>query len=236
MKTVTTTRVNLQRRSRAQHMRGTLPWGFLILALTLGFSAPHIAPAAAIRSTATVAAGPGLPFAFADFNGDHRPDFASVQSGNRVSANGSEYSIWIDLSGSGRKVIRLVGPSGGLLIEARDVNGDHAVDLVLSTAWLRQPVAILLNDGHGKFSPVAPSAFPAAFSASKNSWKTAGSQTIEPIGLAQESSIGSPAQTHSAIATRSDSGFALFSHAQFAPASFVASRAGRAPPVSFLFL
>ena len=27
-------------------------------------------------------------------------------------------------------------PSGGLLIEARDVNGDHSVDLILSTAWL----------------------------------------------------------------------------------------------------
>jgi len=37
-------------------------------------------------------------------------------------------------------------------IEARDVNGDYPADLIGSTAWHRQPVTMLLNDGHGSFS------------------------------------------------------------------------------------
>ena len=62
---------------------------------------------------------------------------------------------------------------GGLEIAARDVNGDHAIDLVLTAAWFRQPVAILLNDGHGNFSAVEPMEFPGAFDESSANWGAA---------------------------------------------------------------
>src|SRR5271170_3994083 len=64
----------------------------------------------------------------------------------------TNYSVQLHLSSVGQHSIQLVAPAGGLQIEARDVNGDDAIDLVLTTAWLKQPVAIFLNDGHGSFS------------------------------------------------------------------------------------
>lgn len=122
--------------------------------------------------------GPGASFAIADFDGDQHPDLASVQGG-RVGSSSTDYWIQLQLSASGRQAIQLVAPSGGLLIEARDVNGDHAIDLVLATAWFKQPVAILLNDGHGRFSRVEPTAFPGAFTDATTNWASSSDQTTE---------------------------------------------------------
>jgi len=44
---------------------------------------------------------------------------------------------------------------------ARDVNGDDAMDLVVTTAMDSHFVAVLLNDGHGKFTLAKPGAFPS---------------------------------------------------------------------------
>jgi hypothetical protein len=56
------------------------------------------------------------------------------------------------------------------VIEARDVNGDHAPDLILATAWFKEPVAVFLNDGHGSFSRIEPAKFPVAFTSGTGSW------------------------------------------------------------------
>jgi hypothetical protein len=116
--------------------------------------------------TASVGAGP--PFAIADFDGDLRPDLASVQTG-RIDFSRAEYWIQLQLTTVGRQSFQVVASIGGLQITARDVNGDRAVDLVLSTSLLGQPVAIFLNDGHGSFSRAEPTAFPGAFTTSKKS-------------------------------------------------------------------
>jgi hypothetical protein len=42
------------------------------------------------------------------------------------------------------------------------VNGDNVIDLVVSAAWLKSPVAVLVNDGHGNFTIRDPAAFWAA--------------------------------------------------------------------------
>ena len=126
------------------------------------------ARAGGIQNAAATSAGPGLTFAIADFDGDHRLDEASVQTG-RSAAGDSDYWIQFQCSTAGRQYIRLVAPAGGLLIEARDVNGDHTVDLVFTSAWFRQPVAVLLNDGHGRFLRAEPGAFPGAFRESHTS-------------------------------------------------------------------
>ena len=132
--------------------------------------------------------GPGQPFAIADLDGDVRPDLATIQAGSSTSGT---MDYWIQLrltTASRQQSIRLVAPAGGLWIEARDVNGDHAIDLVFSTAWLRRPVAILLNDGHGSFSRVEPGAFPEAFNESKTNWGSASKQAIDSIGVPPQSS------------------------------------------------
>ena len=87
-------------------------------------------------------------FAIADFDGDNQPDFATVQLG-RVEGR---YSIGFQLSTGSRQSIVITAPVGGLQVTLRDVNGDNSLDLVVTTDWLRKPVAVLLNDGHGHFS------------------------------------------------------------------------------------
>jgi len=114
---------------------------------------------------------PGPSFAIADFDGDLHPDLASVEVSSTNSRQ-TVYSVRLQLTAGGRQAIRIVAPSGGLQILARDVNGDHAVDLVLATAALGEPVAVLLNDGHGGFKQVDQSAFPGAFGDSSESLTT----------------------------------------------------------------
>lgn len=140
-------------------LRDVLLWAALLLLFV--FAGEGMIAAANRVNGPAFSAGPGSQFAIADFDGDGHPDLASVQAGQRNS--GSGYWIEIDLSSVGREFLQLPAPTGGLRIEARDVNGDHSVDLVLFTQWLRRPVAIFLNDGHGNFSRVAISKFPGAF-------------------------------------------------------------------------
>jgi hypothetical protein len=109
--------------------------------------------------------GPRLPFAIDDFDGDHRPDLASVQ---QVSNNSSDtiYRVQFQLSAVGQQSIHLVGPSGGLRIATRDVNGDDIPDLIVSSAWREETLAVLVNDGRGAFSLADPSSFPTSFGGS----------------------------------------------------------------------
>jgi len=158
------------RAGRCTSIKATLrPVGWLICLLLLGWYAgapatdqlPQTPPA---RSLGPIF-GPRLPFAAADLDGDNRPDLANVETGARV-ADGVRYQIQLQLSSTGTHAIEISGPLGGLAIEARDVNGDNAVDLVISSAYFGRPVAVLLNDGHGSFSQAEPSDFPAAVTGS----------------------------------------------------------------------
>jgi hypothetical protein len=198
--------------------------------LLIGLSGGWVAAGAQVRGAAAASLGAGSQFAIEDFDGDLRPDVASIQAGLSGSAR-TDYWIQLQLSAAGRQFIRVAGPAGGLEIEARDVNGDRAIDLVLVTAWRREPVAILLNDGHGGFSRVAPAAFPEAFGEPAANWTSA-------LGVAIEA-VGAPPQPRAGIGAvrraRTDAG----SHADSIPRlsagfllqDFVGSHAGRAPPL-----
>jgi hypothetical protein len=108
--------------------------------------------AVALRST---------QFAIADFDGDRRPDLARV----RVTRDGSptsEYSLDFNFSSGAKTAIGIVGPSGGLQITPRDVNGDKFADLVVTSLLDSHFVAIFLNDGKGNFIAAKPSEFPGA--------------------------------------------------------------------------
>ncbi len=181
------------------------------------------------RSGPVTSVGPGPQFAIADFDGDVRPDLASIQAGPNSSGT-TNYLIQLQFSAIGRQSIRLVAPAGGLRIEARDVNGDHAVDLILASAWFNQPIAVLLNNGHGSFSRAEPAAFPGAFSESKTMWAPVIYQPAEVFGIPSQSGPGicpvvtclphrrSPARPN----PPSSSGFLV--------SLFLISHAGRAPP------
>lgn len=218
-------------RHRAHRLRDGLFWTCLLL--VVGIYAPRVAPGSDAGPTKISPAGPGLPFAVADFDGDHRPDLASIQSGQTNSSSTNDYWVQLRLSGSGPNSFRLTAPKGGLLIEARDVNGDQAVDLILSTAWLRQPVAILLNDGHGSFLPVAPAAFHAAFRQSNSNWNGSARQPVETVSISGKSRTGVCAQANKAGSAQPDVSVQPPS-VNFSSVYLLASCAERAPPADIV--
>ncbi len=193
------------------------------------------AKAGGIQNQAATAAGPGLTFAIADFDGDHHFDQASIQPG-RGAEGDSTYWIQFQCSTAGRQFIRLVAPAGGLLIEARDVNGDHTVDLVFTTAWFRQPVAVLLNDGHGRFLRAEPGAFPGAFRESHTSLIAATSVPAGVAGLPPQPDAGMHAAADGPLHRGSPAKLALPAAADSPVDPFLFFSAGRAPPSETSYL
>jgi hypothetical protein len=214
-------------------LRRLILWFFLLLLCSLAGNGT--ASAGEIQGGESASAGPGLPFAVADFDGDLRPDVAKVQVGDSTTGT-SSYWIQLQLSGVGWQSIQLVAPRGGLLIEARDVNGDRAIDLVLTTAWFRQPVAVLLNDGHGKFSRAEPTSFPGAFSKSGTNWLPSALLTTDIVGVPPQSGTGIDAEDAEILHDRSLAGLIPPSSAGFPAVRFLASSAGRAPPSAVPYL
>ena len=148
---------------RGSNIRRVIGWAcqFFCALLLAGLFGGAVR-AADIASTPTSSVPLGLPFAISDFDGDSRVDLATVTVGQTHFSN-AEYWIQLQLSAAGQQSIHLVAPVGGLQIVARDVNGDKALDLIVSTAWSNRPVAVYLNDGHGGFKHSDPSEFLGIF-------------------------------------------------------------------------
>jgi hypothetical protein len=173
--------------------------------------------------------GPGLAFSIADLDGDLKPDLANVQAG-QTDVSRTDYRVQLQLSAAGQQTFQIVAPMGGLQVVAHDVNGDHALDLVLTTTWLRQPVAILLNDGHGSFSRVDPTAFPAAFSESKTNWISSGEDGPDAVGVPPHSRSEIRSEIELFLHFPSQSGFVVFSYPRVGTGRLLVSNLGRAPP------
>lgn len=199
------------------------------LFVLFGFAGRSAAAGHDVQNPPVNAPGSGLPFAIADFDGDLRPDLASIQNWSNSSGT-TDYWIQLQLSAVGRQAIRLVAPAGGLRIEARDVNGDHAVDLVLTTAWFNQPVAVLLNNGRGSFSQVEPTRFPGAFNESKTNWDSASNQLIDACGLPTQSQSSLYSEETNSLRRRSSAGSIPLSSTGFLVSLLLIFHAGRAPP------
>ncbi len=142
---------------------------WLALFAFLFVSLPSATQARNVPSSPPDSVGPGLQFTIGDFDGDHQLDRVGVQVGES-SSSGTMYWIDLQLSSSGPQSIAVNAATDGIQIAARDVNGDHSLDLVLTTTWLHRPVAILLNDGHGVFTRIAADAFPGAFHNLESAW------------------------------------------------------------------
>lgn len=154
--------------------QGHLSWSstisavFAFLCVILGFAACGNAASTGPQSWPVSSAQATSQFAIADFDGDRRPDLASVQVGQSSSWE-THYWIAFQLSRGSRQILGITAPNGGLQITSRDVNGDSFLDVVVTTAWTNRPVAVLLNDGQGNFKASSPSAFPGGFSTSEKS-------------------------------------------------------------------
>jgi hypothetical protein len=171
----------------------------------------------------------GLPYAVADFDGDARPDVATVEGGYAVTS-ADQYSIRLQLSGRDSLPIFLTAPSGGLSVEAHDVNGDHSPDLIVATKWQHRPVAVYLNDGHGTFSRVEASKYQSSFDAAELPGASALTQQSDALaGLAPESG-GFCALVRATTDHVPQVRFAAARSNVVSAHEFLASNSGRAPP------
>jgi hypothetical protein len=142
----------------------------LVFCLVLGVAGRANAASTSTRQSPVSSAGFNSNFAIADFDGDRKPDLATVEVQKGDSSSTSQYSIRLQLTAGAVQVFGVIAPAGGLQIVARDVNGDDALDVLVSTAWQHQQVAVLLNDGHGNFTWADAGAFPSAFWGSRGDW------------------------------------------------------------------
>src|SRR6267142_2927339 len=175
--------------------------------------------------------GSGLPFAIADFDEDQSPDLASVHSESHSSSLAS-YDVRLHLSEAGQQSIHLVGPSGGLRIATRDVNGNDIPDLIVSSAWRGEPLAVLVNDGRGTFSLADPFSVPRVSGGSGTTLNGKLPQTdtvATPRKLPVRNLSGSRYLLHPSPATGSipQADFATFT------SLLLESLLGRAPPRPF---
>jgi hypothetical protein len=220
-------------KTRCAGRRLFFPAPALLLFLALLGGSAVAAPGTGAQTAPVSTGGPGSSFAIADFDGDHRPDLANVQTG-RADSSFTDYRIQLQLTAAGRQFLQVFAPTGGLQIAARDVNGDQAVDLVLTTAWLKQPVAVFLNDGHGGFSRVEPAAFPGAFSDSTTNFARAPGAAADVVALPPQSRSGIHAEARELSDFRLLANLIPVSSFGFVFGSFPISHAGRAPPSEVL--
>jgi hypothetical protein len=203
----------------------------LFLSSVIGLASPTEVVATSPQSAGTSSAGVNSPFAIADFDGDRKPDLATVEVERIDSSSNIRYSIRFQLSAGVAQAIGVTAPAGGLHIVARDVNGDNALDLLISTAWLHQPVAVLLNDGHGNFTLSDPAAFRGVIWDPESSWTLARVEIRDAVAaILSRSFSGDCWQSEDVSLPRQLPGLpaSLVSHPPVL--SVVFSILGRAPP------
>jgi hypothetical protein len=200
----------------------------LVLFLFLGFVSGSGAAAANVQNPPVTSVEPGLQFAIADFDGDLRPDIVSIQAGPSDLTH-TDYWLRLRLTTTGWESIRVVTPVGIIRLVARDVNGDNAPDLLL-TSSLKQPVTILLNDGHGKFSRADPAAFLGIISNSETDWASAIRLVADAVGAPPQSRSEIRPETLELPRSPSQVDSIAFPISGFRFICFIVSHAGRAPP------
>jgi len=193
----------------------------------------EISQAAKYLQPSNIPAAPAVRSALDDLDGDFRPDQIAVRTGSN-EFSGTQYWIDVRLSSAGRQLIPVFSLPGGIQVVARDVNGNGSLDLVLTTTSLRLPVAVLLNDGHGRFTRAEPDAFPAAFQDAGTNWQSRDHSLDDCAGLLRSwRSLFVPAAS-SAPVTPSLAGRIAPSNRSLFVSRTPVSHSGRAPPPAIL--
>jgi hypothetical protein len=210
-------------------------WAGLVFCLVVGVAARAKAASTSTRQSSVSSAGFNSNFAIADFDGDRKPDLATVEVQKGNSTSTSEYSIRLQLTAGAVQVFGVIAPAGGLQIVARDVNGDDTLDVLVSTAWQHQQVAVLLNDGHGKFTLADPGAFPDALRNSQAHWSGATTQSYDNAAIPSSwSSAKASGVCTGAFLAGNDRELTPLSDFRFHTVQSVFGCAGRAPPFAVL--
>ncbi len=134
------------------------------------------------------------PFVAADFDGDRAADVVRAGSFRRDGA-GFVQEIRLDSSALYTRAISVRIPSLAYHLVARDVDGDADRDLIVETLS-REPLAVLLNDGGGRFHQVRPEDFGYLFSRRERcSWDAAPRRPLSQFA-------GNASQNDAAVAHR----------------------------------
>ncbi len=164
------------------------------------------------------------------FYGDSRPDLATVNVG-QSSARNTRYWIAFHLSGRSSQTVGITAPTVGLQITSWDVNGDSFPDVIVTTAWTNKPIAILLNDGLGNFTPSSPADFQRAFTASETSWTLAADEIRDATALPlARSGLGDYRKEGTSFSLGRITGLLLPLAHRFSVFASISPFIGRAPP------
>jgi hypothetical protein len=159
---------------------------FVILCLAVLVWLPAATAARRTEGSAPLAGLTGASFAIADFDGDSLPDLATVETGPAIAQH-TNYWIQFEFSLGNKRSFAVSAPAGGLQIASRDVNGDHFLDVIISTQLANEPVAVLLNDGLGNFTLADAKKFAPAIWDARQQW-LAGGQEVTDCEAAMASS------------------------------------------------
>lgn len=129
---------------------------FSVIPLLCSAHIPVLAQELKLPSYREVSAPWNTPWAVVDLDGDQQPDVAQ-SLGRGADGNGFYYTISVRLSKTRefRSLVVLSNDPSGVNVVPRDVDGDHDLDLVVTSAATRKPIAVWLNDGHGGFQLVS---------------------------------------------------------------------------------
>ena len=183
------------------------------------------------------AAGPAVglrsSFTFADFDGDRQPDLATAEIAGS-DAHITRYLIRLQFAAKGASSGQSIGVTGSYgqpQISARDVNGDNVPDLVVTASGQQRPIAILLNDGRGRFSLANPSDFPSSLLDAPSRWRPANRdvQDAAVLLLVRSPQAGAVSGSKSFVPQTSAPTSDSASH-DFVRPSLRAAPSGRAPP------
>jgi len=205
---------------------------FLLLTLFLGWAGSVAAtPSSSAQSDPTRPLPAISNFTLADFDGDRKPDLASVEF-NRFDSSKVRYSITVRLTTGDGQTVGVIAPLGGLELAVQDVNGDAALDLIVRTAWQHQLVAIFLNDGHGHFSAADPSAYPVNARETSTAWLSAASELRHDSALSLPGNSAWHYGGGAGLSHPTELGHCAFASVFEYSILFFATSLGRAPPAS----
>jgi hypothetical protein len=142
-----------------------LPWPIVLLLIVIVAAG---SPAMAASNGKTTQSGVSLVWAYADFDGDYKPDLVQLRRS------------FLDLRLSTGKELQLAASLGtdapGVEVVVVDLDGDHDFDIVVLSRFAEPHADIWLNDGKGLFTKSTTRDF--SFPVERDSWNP--SPTMDP--------------------------------------------------------